>query len=530
MRLDLLLSLLTAFLFSFAFPPFKFGFLAYWTLVPFFYLLEDKSLKESFRWGYVTGLFISIGTIYWITFVTIPGSLATILIHPLYYSLYAMIHTVLRQKLGGKFVITIPFVWTGIEYLKSLGELGFPWVSLGYTQTHYLLLIQYASYTSVFGISFWLVLINVLVYLMLKNIENRKKVVLLLTITILLFILPWIYGKQVMPDEKDFEEVIEVALVQGNIDPYIKWHKENIDLSYDTYERLSRECAKTKPDLMVWPETATPSFLLHDYKNLHRIRSLINELNIPLLTGTPEYTLDSNKEIKTYNSAVLIRPNSKSLPVYSKMQLVPVAERVPYEDRIPILKDFIQSLEMGEGNFSPGEEVVIFEAPFERPKKNEPGNSETDEINDDLRSLTTTPFATVICYESVFPDLVQKFIKKGAEFLVVITNDAWFGRDWFPWWLNSGMFQHAQIAIFRAIENRVSIARCANTGLSMFIDPYGRTTSALHVFEEGYLVSDIPLRKEMTFFTKYGNIFSKVVSCSGLLFVFVALFIRKNTK
>ncbi|MFQ5865026.1 MAG: apolipoprotein N-acyltransferase [bacterium] len=530
MRIDLLLSLVTCFLFSFAFPPFKFGFLAYWALVPFFYLLENKSLKESFRWGYVTGLFISIGTIYWITFVTIPGSLATILIHPLYYSLYAMIHTLLRKRLGEKFVFAIPFVWTGIEYVKSLGELGFPWISLGYTQTHYLLLIQYASYTTVFGISFWLVLINVLVYLMLKNIENRKKVAILLTATILLFILPWMYGKQTMPDENDFQEAIEVALVQGNIDPYIKWDKGNVNLSYDTYERLSRECATIDPDLIVWPETATPSFLLHDHEHLHQVKGLINDLNIPLLTGTPEYAFNlQNKEIRTYNSAVLITPNSHDdLPVYSKMQLVPVAERVPYEDRIPILKDFIQSLEMGEGNFSPGEEVVVFEMPVEQPKNNEKGNLGTDEKNKNLSGFTTIPFATVICYESIFPDLVQRFIKKGAKFLVVITNDAWFGRDWFPWWLNSGMFQHAQMAIFRAIENRISIARCANTGVSMFIDPFGRTHSALNIFEEGYVVSNIPLRTETTFFTKHGNIFTKIVSCLGVLFVFVAFFMRRK--
>ncbi|MFQ5824283.1 MAG: apolipoprotein N-acyltransferase [bacterium] len=528
MRLDLILSLLTAFLFSLAFPPFKFGFLAYWTLVPLFYLLENKSLKESFRWGYITGLFISIGTIYWITFVTVPGALATILIHPLYYSLYAMIHTFFRQRFGGKYVFAIPFVWTSIEYLKSLGDIGFPWISLGYTQTHYLLLIQYASYTSVFGVSFWVVLINVLVYLMLKNVESRKKVAILLTATILLFILPWIYSKQVIPEEDDFRDAVEVAVVQGNIDPYQKWEKGNANLSYDTYERLSRESAKKNPDLIVWPETATPSFLLHDFKNLHRLRNLINEMNIPLLTGTPEYTFNANKELKTYNSVVLITPFNNYIPKYSKMQLVPVAERIPYEDRIPILKKFIQSLEMGEGNFSPGEKIVIFEMPFDRFEKREESNFKSSGNNNNSKFLTNIPFATVICYESIFPDLVQKFIKNGAKFLVVITNDAWFGRDWFPWWLNSGMYQHAQMAIFRAIENRISIARCANTGISMFIDPYGRIKATSQTFKEVYMISKIPLRKETTFFTKHGNIFTHIVSFLSLLFIMTALFFKKK--
>ena len=528
MRLDIILSLLTAFLISLSFPPFKFGFLAYGALVPFFYLLEEKSLKESFRWGYIAGLFISIATIYWITFVTIPGALATILIHPLYYSLYAMIHTFLRQRGDEKFVFAIPFIWTGIEYLKSLGELGFPWITLGYTQTHYLSLIQYASYTGVFGISFWVVLINVLVYLMLKNLEKPKKVIILLVSTTILFMLPWLYGKHVLPEDDEFQEGVEVALLQGNIDPYLKWDKRKVELSFDKYEKLSRLAARKIPDLIVWPETATPTYLLHDYSKLTRVKNLVEELDIPLITGTPDYTSFGRNERKTYNSVVLIKPNNSNIPKYSKMQLVPVAERVPYEDKIPILKEFIQSLKIGEGNFSPGEEIVLFEIPFKRIHVAESTFYEPNGSGNDSKNDKVVSFATIICFESIFPDLVQKFVKNGAKFLVVITNDAWVGRDYFPWWLNAGLFQHAQMSVFRAIENRISIARCANTGVSMFINPFGRIQSTSSIFKEEFLVSNIPLRREITFFTKYGNVFTQIVSFIGLILLPTTPFLKKG--
>ncbi|MFQ5706255.1 MAG: apolipoprotein N-acyltransferase [bacterium] len=531
MRLELLLSLLTAFLVSFSFPPFQFGFLAYWGLVPFFYILEEKNLKEAFRWGYLTGLFISVATVYWINFVTVPGALATILIHPLYYSLYAMIHVFLRQRLGRKFVIAIPFVWTGIEYLKSLGELGFPWISLGYTQTQYLLLIQFASYTSVFGVSFWLVVINVLIYLILKNLEDRVKVAFFLTGIVLLFVLPWMYGRHVMPRQEEFKDDLRVAVVQGNIDPYMKWEKGNENLSYDIYEKLSRAAARENLDLIVWPETASPKFLLLNYKYLTRIHNFVDEIDTPLITGTPDARFISKNEYKTYNSVVMISPHSSRIPKYAKMQLVPFGERVPYEDSIPIFKEFIQKLEMGQGNFSPGDKVVVFDLPLKdhvaTDKQGAVTNGTSARVHNP-RLTGTVPVASVICFESIFPDLVRKFVQQGARLVTVITNDAWFGRDHFPWWLNAGLYQHAQMSVFRAIENRISIARCANTGVSMFIDPYGRVKGRSPLFEEAYLTASLPLRRETSFFTRHGNIFTQVVSGLGVLLLPVAFLFGKR--
>ncbi|UCE05178.1 MAG: hypothetical protein JSW07_16380 [bacterium] len=200
MRQNLILSLLSSVLLSLSFPPMKLGFLAYMAIVPFFLLLEDKNYKGSIRWGFLTGLFMNIGTLYWISWVTVPGAIAAIIYLPIYLVIYSFLHTFLRLKLGEKYIyLCIPFLWTGIEYLRSLGVLGFPWSSLAYTQSYYLSLIQYVSFTSVYGVSFWVVTINVFVLLILKNFSNLKKVFIYFIILIFLLLIPWIYGSLVIP-------------------------------------------------------------------------------------------------------------------------------------------------------------------------------------------------------------------------------------------------------------------------------------------------------------------------------------------
>ena len=128
-------SVLTGILISLSFPPFKLGFLAYIALIPFFLLLRDASMKEAARWGYLTGLFVNVGTLYWINWVTIPGAVAAILVLPFYFMLYAIFHVFLRTRFNEKYVyIMIPFLWTGVEYVRSLGVLGFQWTSLEFSQ------------------------------------------------------------------------------------------------------------------------------------------------------------------------------------------------------------------------------------------------------------------------------------------------------------------------------------------------------------------------------------------------------------
>ncbi|MDZ7289616.1 MAG: apolipoprotein N-acyltransferase [candidate division KSB1 bacterium] len=510
MHRDFALSLLTAVALALSFPPFKLGFLAYWGIIPFLILLEKKSPAEAFRLGYLTGLLFSIATLYWIGWSTLPGAIATILIHPLYYALFAILLVPVRRWWPTAYLLTVPFLWTAIEYLKSIGELGFPWVTLGYTQTYYLHLIQYASYTSVYGVSFWVVSLNVLFLALWQFRQNTRRVILLSTILLLFFVIPYLYSLAVLQNSQEPQEQIRVGMVQGNVDPYQKWEAGFVEQNFQIYENLTRLVAKDKPEVVIWPETATPTWLLHNAGHLQRVRRLAAEIGAPILTGIPDYIFLDNNEYRTFNAAALIYGDDRPVPTYAKIHLVPFGERVPFEDYFPFFKKWIAKLEMGEGNFSPGSEIKLF-------------SLEARTASASTVATNTKHLATVICFESIFPEQVAAFVRKGADLLVVITNDAWFGRPNVPYWLSGGVYQHAQIAVFRAIENRISIARCANTGITETIDPYGRITRQAPVFKEAVLVGGVPLRQETTFFSQHGHVFTHAVSFMALALVSTAM-------
>ena len=226
MKKNFTLALSTALLLAFAFPPFKTGFLAYAALIPFFLLLEDKHGFNAFRWGYLTGLLIDIATLFWIGCVTVAGLFGALLILPLYIGLYAVLHSFLIRHLHTRAYFILPFLWTGIEYLQSLGETAFPWNYIGYTQSYYLSLIQYVEYTSVFGVSFWVVLLNVLLFLLWRNwseIKIRRGLVIFI---LMLLMIPFIHGQFVLNSQDQESKKIKIALLQGNIDPFEKWEND----------------------------------------------------------------------------------------------------------------------------------------------------------------------------------------------------------------------------------------------------------------------------------------------------------------
>ena len=514
MRRDLLLAASCAIGIALAFPPLQLGFLAYWSVIPLLILLEDKKPAESFRWGYLSGFFLSVLTLYWIFWPTVPGAIATMLIHPLYYAVFAYAVTTARRAWSQGYLILVPFFWTAIEYVKSLGEVGFPWVTLGYTQSYYLELIQFAAVTSVYGVSFWVLCLNVVFLLMWKHRSERRWLLGCAMILSVLFIAPYLYGLAVIPspvkaDEpvgrevfhQNIENELRVAVVQGNVDPYMKWDKEFVEENFEIYERLTRRCAAQKPELIVWPETATPTWLLHDLEKLTRVRNFVQEIDVPLLTGTPDYKFISEKKYKTYNAAILLSPGREEIPKYAKMHLVPFGERVPWEDEFPWLQKLLARFEMGEGNFSPGEAIELFSV----HRKNDAPTNGTGALR----------LVTLICFESFFPEQAREYIRRGADVLVVITNDGWFGPT-MP-------YGHARMSIFRAIENRISVVRSANTGISMTIDPYGRVGSESALNEEAVLFDSVPLRRKGSVFEKYGPVFSQSVLGVSALSVLFAL-------
>ncbi len=281
---------------------------------------------------------------------------------------------------------------------------------------------------------------------------------------------------------------LRIGLIQGNVDQSIKWDESFQKETMKIYERLSFKVAAEKPHLIIWPETATP-FFFQDAKEFQpMVMEIPRKTDAFLLFGTPSYRVERGK-IHHYNSALLLSPEGEVRGKYDKIHLVPYGEYVPFGDIIPL-----GSLGEGIGNFKAGKEIFNFILPQGR-------------------------FGVVICFEIIFPDLCRQFVKKGANFLVTITNDAWFGRT-------SAPSQHFTIAVFRAVENRVFIARAANTGITGIIDPRGRIVRKGGIFTEEAMVETIRLSNSKTFYTLYGDVFAWI--CSGLSLIFVGYNLKRK--
>ncbi len=515
MKKDIGLILLFALLITFSFPPFSIGFLAYVAVIPFLMVLENKSFKEVWRWGYFAGLLVNLMLLYWIGWATIAGALSAILVLPLYLAGFGALHVFSQKRWGNWGLFLAPCWWTAIEWTKTLGQIGFPWFTLGYSQSQYRTIIQFAEITGVYGVSFWIVLGNVLIYQGVKLALSRTARPRYLFALAIWLLVPYLYGWIRLEQIQHWPtSTIRVALVQGNIDPFKKWKTEYKDSSFVKYEALSLEAANAKPDLIVWPETATPCWLKQEFEYLSRVLRLVNAVAAPLLTGTPDYEFISNTEYRSYNSAILLQPNSTAIQSYSKMRLVPFGERIPFEDSFPftLIGELLDKLEMGQGNFSPGDHPVVFRF---KPRAREAGGVQA--------RADSLSFGVAICYESVFPQIVRDFTVRGAQFLLVITNDGWFGKTSMP-------FQHLDYAVFRAIENRVSVARATNTGISAVIDPCGRILKTTNLFEEATLVYDLPILNQPSFFVRHGSVFAYgVLILSGVLLGGMVVF-RKRTR
>ena len=499
---NIILSLLSGILLVLSFPNFDLEFLAWFALVPLFYSLKDKSLLNSFFLGYLTGFISFLGILYWIvvavhTYGNIPllPSILILLLLILYLSLFIGTFTILlhliQRRFGFRMIILAPFLWVTLEYLRSFLMTGFPWAYLGHSQYLNLPFIQIADITGVYGLSFIILWINVTLYLAFHQWPAKKFPYreVLISVAILMGVLFYGYVKMGATDRQIAKNPrLKIGLAQGNVDQAVKWNESFQKETLQTYERLSLKMTKEKPDLIIWPETATPFFFQDAKQYQPLVLDIPVKTNAFLLFGSPSYRVERGK-VAHYNSAYLAAPSGELVGRYDKIHLVPFGEYVPLGEILSL-----GSLGEGIGDFKSGKEIINL-------------------------SLPQGKFGVLICFEIIFPDLCRQFVAKGANFLVTITNDAWFGRT-------SAPYQHFSIAVFRAIENRVFVARAANTGISGFIDPKGRIMKEGGIFTEEAISRVIHLSTQKTFYTLYGDVFAWVCSAATLLLLACA-FLRK---
>ncbi|MBN1294406.1 MAG: apolipoprotein N-acyltransferase [Candidatus Latescibacteria bacterium] len=466
-----------------AYPPYYLGYFAFVGLVPLFNILRNCSLKRVLFWTWVNGLLFLGFSLFWIRHITWIGMILAVPVLAFFYALPFVICKIIYDVSPRFGFIILPFAVAGVEWIRSFDALAFPWMILGNSQAGYPFFIQFADITSAYGVSSWVVLVNISVYLLIRKKTIRRWLLLSAFI-----ILPTLYSLTVIhTGRKNNEKSLTVALIQGNVMPEDKWSDGSEYWNINLYRTMSIESMKNKPDLIVWPETATPVYLLESpgYRNM--VQSLVDSLGVPVVTGTPSMDLDTGQ---TWNSAAYFIPDD-SPQAYRKIHLVPFGEAFPLDNLFPALRN----IDLGQANWDEGTERVIF------------------------TSIYLPNFCTLICFESIFPDLVRSFVKKGVEFIVIVTNDVWFGPRISP-------EQHAMISVLRAIEFHKPVVRCANTGISMIIDPFGRIVKKTAAYERTTITSSIKPNDVETFYMRFGNIFSVFSFFITLTGMVVCIYLR----
>jgi len=533
----LFLPILAAGIFySVSFPPVDFSYLICFSFVLLIdVIVNSRSLKQVIFRSYSVFFIASLIGVSWIGLsgmrenadkFLIAGGVFVVFVYPLFFVLPSVLFFLLNRnfKSSGKEILSLaafPLLWTGFEYLQTFGQINFPWLFAGNSQSFNLSKIQYAEYTGVFGVTFWICLLSVLLFILFKNIKspaykiNPKNISLGIAI-LLIFILPDIFN---LLNTKSYPETgkVKIGIVQPNINPWEKWAGKRQELISGYIDQIIT-IKKDHPDvgMIILPETALPYYFRERIfeERLEMLLNVCDSIETPLLIGTPdlEYYKDQNSapqdakimkssglKYDTYNTAVLFEPETDpdDFQKHQKIKLVIGSERMPYQEILSFTQSII-SWGVGLSSWQIGQDTNIFTLPGDQK------------------------FNTAVCYESVYPGFYAGFVNKGAEFSVIITNDGWWGKFF-------GTYQHNRFAVFRAIENRRWIARCANTGISDFIDPLGNYYLETEINEKVNIVHEVGLINEKTFYTENGDVFSECCLITGML-LFAFSFFNRNKK
>ncbi len=507
------LALASGFLVFLSFPKFGTGILAWVSLVPLLYALKGKRVKDGLAIGFIAGLVSYIGIIYWVTFVVVHYGylpyyvgISAMLLVAAYLSVYIALFAagiIYFTERGIPQILAAPLLWTCLEYGRSHLFTGFPWENLAYSQYLWSPMIQVADITGIYGITFLIVLINVVFYDLLSyrrsaigGRQSGKRLLAEVAAGCVLVLICYFYG--VLRSEEirgalQKAKAMEVVLVQGNIDQSIKWNPRYQEETLNIYKLPSLQMSPSGAGagLIVWPETAMP-FYFQDMDDLHRKVTDVAKVSADwLLFGSPSY-LGEEDNLSLFNSAFLLSPEGKILGRYDKVHLVPFGEYVPLRKLFP----FIGKLVAGVGDFSSGKGFYPL-------------------------SMNSHKLGILICYEGILPEASRAYKKGGADLLVNITNDAWFGRT-------SAPFQHLSMTALRAVETRLYVVRAANTGISAIIDPTGEFISQTGLFERSALQGTVKFIDKQTFYTIYGDVFVYTCLISLLLIFSISLKGRKQ--
>ena len=402
--------------------------------------------------------------------------------------------------------------WIAYEYLHQTWDLAFPWMNLGngFAESHRL--IQWYEYTGVYGGTLWILTANLIAFeLYVATQEESKKVNILRGALAAVVFIPITISLTIYGKYKEAVNPANIVVVQPNIDPYSKFGNIPAQEQVKTLIDLSKSVAQPNTEYFIWPETAIPEFTDEETVRSSPLYGTVQEFlntykNGNVLTGIESYRLYDSAKTPTarhvehlgkyadsFNAAVQIE-NSAKVQFYHKSKLVPGVEQLPFASALSFMKPLFAAFGGTTGGYGKDDEASVFYA------------------------QSGMGVAPIICYESIWGEYVGESVRKGAQFIAIITNDGWWGNT-------SGKDQHLAYAKLRALETRRWVARSANTGISGFINQRGDVVKQSQWWVPAVLKADINLNEELTFYVKHGD-YIALVGCLGagafVIFILVA--------
>ena len=494
-------GLLVAFSFPFKLESLEFlngGIIAWFALIPLFFAIRNEGTRKTFLLTFISSLTWYSISLFWIynamhnfghmtEFASFSVTIFLALVVSVSISIFVTLGRFTAKRIPGGNILWIPLFWTFAELARNYVPAGgFPWANMAMSQWKHLSVIQISSITGVYGVIFLIILVNVYFSETIHNLIYKHKIQRRLTIimiAIILAVLSFGYSRLNTPFIEENNAIL-IGAIQPNIPQDIKWKRSKKALAFDIYKTQTQMLADADASIIVWPESSLQLVIPET-----KIR--VNELNNFAPFGSVVVTGLLETSGKTaYNSVFAVDDKGFITGKYKKTHLVPFGEYVPYRNILFFIDKIVE----------PPEDFIA-------GKSWEPIFTNSALIG------------PLVCYEDVFPEVSRKLVKNGAQILINVTNDGWYG-------LTSAAHQHLALSIFRSVETNRYLVRSANTGVSAIISPRGNIITQTPLFESAVIMGPVfPLNNE-TFFVKYGNWFP--IACGLIcIFGFVAIFIRK---
>lgn len=489
----------------------NFSFLAWFSVAPLIIYINkyDYSFKEGYKLGFAYFVFFYSGVFSWVLelfpldwlglnsfwsiIILIFSWLILASIEACIIAFIIPIYKFIKSNKLFINIISFSFLWIMFEWIQSIGILGMPWARLAVSQGYNTYLIQGASLFGILFVSFIILLVNGSIASFILSKKNFNYIY----IAIIIFSLNLAFGASALRNNLN-EGNVNITLVQGNISSLDKWSSGGLNSQVQKYLDLTTEGISSSgiiPELIIWPETAVITNLLENKFFYNKLLNLSKKYNSTLITGAfyDEYT---TSEVLNYNSIYTISPSDNAIQhPYSKRHLVPFGEYIPFRNQIEKLIPSFEDFEL-MGELTPGDDVY-------------------------LQNTNYGQIGGIICFESIFPNLVRTSVNSGSELIVLVTNDSWF-KD------SSALYQHHKQAIFRAIENNRYVARAANTGISSVINNKGEVIESIPMLEKGVINSKVNMISKRTLYSFVGDLLIIIGLVWILLIKFIFTYLEKN--